>query len=231
MTANDIRVEAIERIAKEQFAMRRRSSDPDWDDPRPGFAWKWRLHRESAARLVDALGDLLPTGVEKRELRDGFTWQSTDGHGNRTSGSRPCTQQHRFVGSWRNTQASNWLPPARPPLVVERRNEPNKTLTAGPVSLTPLIGEDYWSYRVRLSDKQAIVGFPKFSTVGIGFAVEDDWNTNFPYTTGTEEIFQHIRDNKGDDSISDDDVREAIALIQEAIRADLTLTPVEGEAK
>jgi hypothetical protein len=107
-------------------------------------------------------------------------------------------------------------------LTLERRDQQNKTpiLGGGIAMLTPAIDEDYWAYRVRLSDGQAIVGFPKFMTIGIGFAVEEDWNTNLPYTCETEEIFEHIRDNKGDDEIADDDVRAAIALVQEAARED-----------
>lgn len=105
-------------------------------------------------------------------------------------------------------------------LVLEVRGQEDKTARIGPVMLTPAIDEDYWAYRVRLSDEQAIVGFPKFSTVGIGFAQEEDWNTNLPYTCETEKIFAHIAHNKGDESISDDDVREAIRLIQERVLAD-----------
>lgn len=104
-------------------------------------------------------------------------------------------------------------------LVLETRGQIDKTVRIGPAILTPPIDEDYWTYRVRLSDKQAVVGFPKFGTVGIGFAVEDyDWNVNLPYQSGTEEIFQHIQKNKGDDAISDDDVREAIRMVQRAAR-------------
>jgi hypothetical protein len=103
-------------------------------------------------------------------------------------------------------------------LTLERRDQTDRTRRIAGVAITPNINEDYWTYRVRLSDKQAIVGFPKFNTIGIGFAVEEDWNTNFPYTVDAEETFQHIRDNKGDDAISDDDVRAAIALVQQAAR-------------
>jgi hypothetical protein len=104
----------------------------------------------------------------------------------------------------------------RVPLVLERKNQPDGTVHIGAMSMTPAINEDYWEYRVRLSDKQAIVGFPKFTTIGIGFAVEEDWNTNLPFTTGTDEIVQHILHNKGDDAIADSDVREAVRLVQDA---------------
>ena len=110
-------------------------------------------------------------------------------------------------------------------LRLEVRNQADGTVRLGTAEgaammLTPAIGEDYWTYRVMLGERQAVVGFPKFGTVGVGFAVEDDWNTNFPYTCDTEEIFDHIAHNKGDDSIADDDVREAIRLIQAQATAD-----------
>lgn len=110
-------------------------------------------------------------------------------------------------------------------LKLERRGQADETavLTApggGSILMTPPIGEDYWAYRVRLSDTQAVVGFPKFATIGIGFAVEGDWNTNLPYTCENEKILSHIGHNKGDDAISDDDVLAAIRLIQVAVTAD-----------
>jgi hypothetical protein len=107
-------------------------------------------------------------------------------------------------------------------LTVERKAQPDTTTHIGPVSLTPAIGGDYWAYRVLLSDHQAVVAFPKFSTIGIGFAVEEDWNTNLPYTIPADEIAQHILHNKGDDTISDESVVQAIRLIQEAIAEDVT---------
>lgn len=106
-------------------------------------------------------------------------------------------------------------------LRLERRYQADKTFRIDGIALTPALGNNYWAYRVVLTPAQAVVGFPKFSTIGIGFAVEEDWNTNLPYTCGTDKIFQHIKHNKGDDAISDDDVREAIRLIQEAARTDL----------
>jgi hypothetical protein len=103
-------------------------------------------------------------------------------------------------------------------LTLEAREQENGTPVIGPVMITPALGEDYWSWRVMLSPRQAIVGFPKFMTVGIGFAVETDWNTNLPYTCDAEEIFEHIRHNKGDESIPDADCREAIRMVQAAAR-------------
>lgn len=84
--------------------------------------------------------------------------------------------------------------------------------------MTPPIGLDYWQFCVPLTEGQAILGFPKFTTIGIGFAAEEDWNTNLPYSCETEEIFQHIKHNKGIESIPDDDVREAIRMVQQAAR-------------
>jgi hypothetical protein len=109
-------------------------------------------------------------------------------------------------------------------LRLERKPQLNETpvIPTGErvVVLTPPIDENYWLYRVRLSDRQAIVGFPKFSTVGVGFAQEEDWNTNLPYMCTAEEIFKHILHNKGDASIDDADVMLAIRMVQQAAVAD-----------
>lgn len=92
--------------------------------------------------------------------------------------------------------------------------------TGAAVMTTPPLDEDYWAYRVRLTDRQAIVGFPKFTTIGIGFAREDDdWNLNLPYSTA-EQIYKHIRRNQGDETITEADCVAAIALIQQAVRRD-----------
>jgi hypothetical protein len=107
----------------------------------------------------------------------------------------------------------------REKLVLEKRSQPDKTvrLGDGAMLLTPPITEDYWQYRVRLTNKQAIVGFPKFGTIGIGFAVEEDWNTNLPYTSDAEEIYDHIKHNKGE-IISKERCLEAISMIQAAVK-------------
>lgn len=107
-------------------------------------------------------------------------------------------------------------------LLLERKVQKDETakLGGGLVIMTPPVSEDYWAYRVKLAGEQAVIGFPKFFTVGIGFAVEEDWNTNLPYACDAQEILDHIRHNKGDDAISDDDVLAAIKLIQDAVEED-----------
>lgn len=122
-------------------------------------------------------------------------------------------------------------------LVLERKPEDNRTtVLTGPratIALAPAVDEGYWSYRVKLNDRQAVLGFPKFGTIGIGFAVEDDGNTNLPYTCETIDIVSHIWHNvdsekpagdefgevEGDD-ITVAQVYAAVGAIQDAIAAD-----------
>lgn len=76
-------------------------------------------------------------------------------------------------------------------LQVEVQDQADGTVrVGGALMMTPPLGEGYWEYRVMLGDRQAVVGFPKFSTIG------------------------------GDDAISDEDCIAAIRMIQEAARAD-----------
>jgi len=105
-------------------------------------------------------------------------------------------------------------------LKLERKNQPDTTVKTGQVMMTPSVSEDYWEYRVGLTESQAVIGFPKFMTIGIGFAVEEDWNTNLPYLCTTEEIRQHIWHNRGDETITKEMVDEAIQLIREAAAED-----------
>lgn len=105
-------------------------------------------------------------------------------------------------------------------LVLETRPQPNKTTNVGRIALGPTVCEDYWLYRVKLTDTQAILGFPKYSTVGIGFALEEDWNSDLPYTCAAEKIYEHIKHNKGSDRIRDEDCLAAIRLIQQAAARD-----------
>jgi hypothetical protein len=118
------------------------------------------------------------------------------------------------------------------------RTSEARTATGATVMMTPELDEDYcWAYRVKLSDTQAVLGFPKFGTIGIGFAREDvDWNTNLPYKADAEHILSHIIKNKGgdgtephpDDAISNDDVLQAIRMIQVAARLDRKDPPADG---
>lgn len=85
------------------------------------------------------------------------------------------------------------------------------------ILVTPPIGEDYWLYRVKLCNYQAIIGFPKFCQVGIGFAQEEDWNTNLPTSCETKKIFEHIKHNKKYAEITDQDCIKAIEIIKEAV--------------
>lgn len=105
-------------------------------------------------------------------------------------------------------------------LRLERKNQENETAVLGGAMLAPLVDEDYWEYRVIVGEHQAVLGFPKFTTIGIGFAVEEDWNSNLPYTCETDKIWNHISHNKGDDLIPDEWCIEAIRLIQAAATED-----------
>jgi hypothetical protein len=93
----------------------------------------------------------------------------------------------------------------------------NDTFQVGSVALifTPPLDEDYWLFRVKLYEDQAMLGFPKFNTIGIGFAQEEDWNTNFPYTCTPEQIYDHIKHNKQYEQITEEQCLAAIRLIQE----------------
>lgn len=84
--------------------------------------------------------------------------------------------------------------------------------------VTPPLDEDYWQFRVKVDDDQAIVGFPKFHTIGIGFAKEDDWNTNLPHSYKAETIFEHIKKNKRYASIPDELCIKAIKMIQKVAK-------------
>lgn len=94
----------------------------------------------------------------------------------------------------------------------------NHTFKTGNVTvmMTPMIDEDYWVFRVKLHEDQAVVAFPKFSTMGIGFAQEEDWNTNLPYLCKTENICNHIWVNRKHKEITRPMVMKAIQMLQKA---------------
>jgi hypothetical protein len=115
-------------------------------------------------------------------------------------------------------------------LGLERKRQENYTTVAETgenvvMMFGPLVGEDYWQYRVKITDTQAVVGFPKYNTIGIGFQVEEaDPNTNLPFTELAEQITDHIWHNHGPSIPEDEDwkitVTAAIAIIQNAIIVD-----------
>lgn len=114
-------------------------------------------------------------------------------------------------------------------LVLETKQQADTTKevalpSGGTAIFTPEIDEDYWTFRVVVSQDpfQAVVGFPKFGTIGVGFAVEDDdWNTNLPYTVETDKIVDHIWRNRLPLDLSRDTVHEAVLLVQTAAIATL----------
>jgi hypothetical protein len=81
---------------------------------------------------------------------------------------------------------------------------------------TPPIDEDYWVFRIKLSKYQSIVAFPKFWTMGIGFAKETNWNTNLPYDCDAEKIYNWIKRNKIYKSITKEKCIEAINILKRA---------------
>ena len=92
-------------------------------------------------------------------------------------------------------------------------------IASGRILVTPSVGEkDYWVLRVKLSKKQSIIAFPKFLTLGVGFSKETNWNTNLPYSCEIDKIFNHIKQNKGSKTISDENCIKAIKMIQNFIK-------------
>lgn len=69
-----------------------------------------------------------------------------------------------------------------------------------------------WIARVDLGDN-ALIAFPKFGTVGIGFEQEEDWNTNLPVSCDAVEIYDHIKHNKGSTKIRRPKALAAIELL------------------
>jgi hypothetical protein len=86
------------------------------------------------------------------------------------------------------------------------------------VMTTPPIDEDYWVFRIKIYKDQSIVAFPKFGTIGIGFAKEEDWNTNLPYQCTSDEIYNHIKHNKLYKEITAKICKEAIMILQNACK-------------
>lgn len=85
---------------------------------------------------------------------------------------------------------------------------------AGTILFTPPLDGDYWIFRVRLYEDQALLVFPKFGILGCGFAQEADWNTNLPIKCPAEQIYAHIKHNKKYKQISEQDCLDALIALQ-----------------
>lgn len=100
--------------------------------------------------------------------------------------------------------------------------EPVTLPSGNRVALTPPIDDTYWLARVPVSVDQAVVCFPKFGVIGIGFQREEDWNTNLPSTCSAEDIFRHIQHNLSCEA-TEETCLAAIRLLQEWIAAEVTV--------
>ena len=99
--------------------------------------------------------------------------------------------------------------------VAEGKLAPAGLMVPGIIA-TPNLNPDFWQYRVKFENGQAILGFPKFHTIGIGFALEQEWNINLPYDVPSEHILSHIIENKGDKDIKESDCLAAIKMVKRA---------------
>jgi hypothetical protein len=96
-------------------------------------------------------------------------------------------------------------------------NDTGRALADRGFSITPPLNEDFWLFRVAVSEDQAIVGFPKFMQIGIGFQKEAaDWNTNLPSTCDAKMIYEHIEVNKGQEPKRQDCIK-AIEMIKDFV--------------
>lgn len=79
-------------------------------------------------------------------------------------------------------------------------------------------GKNNWLFRVMVSDTQAVIGFRKFFTIGIGFMLEKSMNTNLPHECPVKYIFDYIAENKGSDLIPDERCIAAVRLVKIAAK-------------
>jgi len=105
-------------------------------------------------------------------------------------------------------------------------------IQGAPMIITPAITPEFWLFRVKVYKNQAILGFPKFGTIGIGFALEKgSWNTNLPYTCTPDELYAHIKENKYYHRITEKQCLEAIKAVQEAAKLYMAKQKGREEAK
>ena len=85
----------------------------------------------------------------------------------------------------------------------------------GTFIVTPPLDGDYFIARVVLHKDQAVQIFPKFMTIGCGFAIEEgSWNTNLPLAWNTDELVDHIWKNRKYEEITKEMVAEAVDLLK-----------------
>lgn len=107
MTPEEIRAEAIERLARSLLehadanvpeSMRSRGWDQTTERVRDEY-------RDIVTPFVDWLGDLLPTRIERRELEHGWVVQNISATGEVTAVGKPCIRQRRYVTAWKEMTA------------------------------------------------------------------------------------------------------------------------------
>ena len=84
------------------------------------------------------------------------------------------------------------------------------------IMMTPPIDEKYWVFRIKLHKDQAVVAFPKFGLMGIGFAQESNWNTNLPSCDSTKSIVDHIWENRKYPQVTYAILTKAVKMLQKA---------------
>lgn len=103
-------------------------------------------------------------------------------------------------------------------LKLRRRAEEDQTQVAPNLSIGRSGGDDYWAYRVDLSDKQALIGFPKHGTIGVDFL--HNHGQDLPYSVNPERLadfFSRGRLLGGDETMPRANVIHAIKMIREAV--------------
>jgi hypothetical protein len=107
-------------------------------------------------------------------------------------------------------------------LKLRRRSQEDQTRVPGTnISIGRSGAEDYWTYRVDLTENQALIGFPKHGTIGIDFL--HNRGEDLPYTSDPEylaDFFAPGRLEGGDTEISRAAVIRAIKMIREAVVED-----------
>ncbi|MFE5290417.1 hypothetical protein ACFRAQ_36185 [Nocardia sp. NPDC056611] len=74
MNADEIRAKAIERVARSEYERWARNCGKDWTFD--GCDWPLRnALLDQATHVVDALGDMLPTGAQERGGHEVWNWQ------------------------------------------------------------------------------------------------------------------------------------------------------------